>query len=172
MKKIVLAFLTVFSFSALAKGGITQADVIKAQHAWGAGIVKIGQVFLEGGDFTEAAAAHIKKHYDYDNGPVLFKPTLAAETPFRASFESALSYFVGGDSRWSEDTGFAIKPWTNVRFDNHQIVTFGNRAIAMGHYFFTTLEGDEVKVEYTLGFIKRGKDTRLFLQDSSLPFQP
>jgi hypothetical protein len=134
--------------------------------------VKIGKVFQDGGDFVAAADAHIRKHYDYANGPVLFKPTLASVTPFRSTFESALSYFVGGDSRWAEDTGFAIKPWTHVRFDNHQVMTFGERAIAMGHYYFTTLAGDEVKVEYSLGFVKRGNRVKIFLQDSSLPFQP
>lgn len=172
MKRLFMTLALMMSFSAFAKGALSTADVVKAQEAWGRGIVAIGQVFQDGGDFTAAASAHIKKHYDYAQGPVLFKPTLAAVVPFRASFESALSYFVGGDSRWSEDTGFAIKPWTNVRFDNHQIVTFGDRAIAMGHYYFTTLTGDEVKVEYTLGFVKRGNSVKIFLQDSSLPFQP
>lgn len=172
MKKFALIMMSLFCLSAMAKTSLTQSDVIKAQEAWGRGIVTIGQVFQDGGDYTKAAADHIKTHYDYATGPVLFKPTLAAEVPFRADFESALSYFVGGDSRWSEDTGFAIKPWTNVRFDNHQIVTFGERAIAMGHYYFTTLTGDEVKVEYTLGFVKRGNEVKIFLQDSSLPYRP
>lgn len=172
MKHLFLSLIFVLSFGANAGTNISERDVVRAQEAWGQGIVHIGEVFQSGGDHVAAASAHIRKHYDYARGPVLFKPTLAAVVPFRANFEGALSYFVGGDARWSEDTGFAIKPWTNVRFDNHQIVTFGDRALAMGHYYFTTLQGDEVKVEYTLGFIKRGNKVRIFLQDSSLPFQP
>ena len=42
----------------------------------------------------------------------------------------------------------------------------------MGHYFFTDLSGTETKVEYTLGFIKRGDHIKINLQDSSLPFSP
>lgn len=173
IKLVVSVFLSLFMLSAIAKPEtFTKAEVLQAQEAWGQGIVMIGNVFTSGGDFTQAAASHIKKHYDYAKGPVLFRPTLASEIPFRDTFDSALSYFVGGDARWREDTGFAIKPWTNVRFDNHKIVTSGNRAITMGHYYFTTVDGNEVKVEYTLGFVKRGKEIKIFLQDSSLPYRP
>lgn len=149
---------------------IGEAEVLAAQNAWGDGIVDIGAVLLSGGDVEAAASSHIMSHYDYALGPVLFKPTLAAETPFRPDFEGALSYFIGGNEKYAEDGGFAVKPWTNVRFDNHNIVYHGNKAIAMGHYYFTTLEGNEVKVEYTLGFVKRDGGLKIFLQDSSLPF--
>ncbi|MBY0515961.1 MAG: hypothetical protein K2P81_03560 [Bacteriovoracaceae bacterium] len=164
--------LLAFQINAFAGQSITQAEVISAQEAWGDGIVKIGEVYLDGGDYVEAASNHIKKHYNYDNGTVMFKPTLASVEPFRPTFDSALSYFVGGNARYSEDTGFAIKPWTNVRFDNHKILLKGNMGIAMGHYYFTNLEGKETKVEYTLGFMKSKKGIKIFLQDSSLPYKP
>jgi len=73
-----------------------------------------------------------------------------------------------------QDKGFALKPWTNVRFDNHNIKFFGNKAIAMGHYYFTDkATGKETKVEYTKGYVKTDDGRVLiFLQDSSLPFSP
>ena len=68
---------------------------------------------------------------------------------FRPTFESALSYFVASNKACPEDEGFAIKGWTKVRFENDRVTTDGNRAFAMGNYFFTDPEGYEVKVEYT-----------------------
>ena len=58
----------------------------------------------------------------------------------------------------------------NVRFENHQFITYGMKAISMGHYYFMQPNGEEVKVEYTLGFIKRGDSIKITLQDSSLPY--
>ena len=175
VKVSVLIASLFFGVNAFAKEGhygITKEEVKQAQKAWGDGIVAIGQVYINGGDYAQKALKHIKKSYDYRMGTVLFKPTLASEIPFRPSVEGALSYFVGGNDKFPEDKGFAIKPWTNVRFDNHQIITYGMKAIAMGHYFFTNLEGDETKVEYTLGFIKRGDEIKITVQDSSLPYTP
>ena len=100
----------------------------------------------------------------------MFKPTLAAIDQFRPTFESALSYFVASNNACPEDAGFAIKGWTNVRFENHKVTTEGNRAFAMGNYFFTTPEGDEVKVEYTFGYIVDSSgNLRINLHHSSMP---
>ena len=170
MKKFITFIVLLLTFSAF--GEITKSDVLSAQKAWGDGIVSIGEVFQNKGDYRAAALDHILKSYDYEkSSTVLFKPTLAADIPFRPTVEGALSYFVGGNSLYPEDSGFAIKPWTNVRFDNHGIIYSNNQAIAMGHYYFTDLSGVETKVEYTLGFIKKDDGTiKINIQDSSLPF--
>ena len=90
--------------------------------------------------------------YAYGLTPVLFKPTLAAVQQFRSTFDEALSYFVATNNACPEDKGFAIKGWTAVRFENVDIFTEGSVGMAMD-YFFTTPEGDEVKVEYSFGYI-------------------
>ena len=78
-----------------------------------------------------------RRSYGYGNN-VLFKPTKAAEHPFRPTGGEAMSYFVGGnvvDEGYEEDAGFAInggKGWKNVVFANHQIDLNGPVAIAMG----------------------------------------
>lgn len=148
---------------------ITADDVAAAQKMWGDAVVAIGKA---GEDAPKVAEKAAKAAYAFELGPIQFKPTLAAETPFRPDLEGALSYFVGGNSDYAEDKGFALKPWSNVRFDNHTVKMQGNLAIAMGHYFFTGPDGTETKVEYTKGYVKT-KDGRvlLFLQDSSLPYQ-
>ena len=82
---------------------ITEQEVIEAQKAWGDGIVKIGKIYSEGGDYRKAAADHISQFYAYDQSLVLFKPTLAAVEQFRPSFDGAWSYLCGGIPSYPED---------------------------------------------------------------------
>ena len=83
----------------------------------------------------------------------------------------ALSYFIGGnDSFCVEDDGFAMKPWVDVKFKNSGFIIENHRAIAMGNYFFTDLEGAVVKVEYTFGYTLRNGNLVIDLHHSSLPF--
>lgn len=171
MKKLLSAlFITGIATTTAHAGSITEADVISAQKQWAEGIVKIGKKFKKDGDYKSQASQHIKDLYAYEQGEVLFKPTLASADQFRGTFDEALSYFVGGDI--AEDKGFAIKPWTSVRFGEQEIITDSDSAIAMGNYFFTP-DGstEEVKVEYTFGYMKddAGK-LRINLHHSSLPY--
>jgi hypothetical protein len=152
---------------------ITEKDVVAAQKAWGEGIVKIGKVYSEGGDYSAAAAAHIDQFYAYDLSLVLFKPTLASVDQFRTSFDSALSYFVGGNESYPEDKGFAIKPWSKVRWKNVGITNNAcTMAVAMGNYFFTPVGGSaETKVEYTFGYIRGPQgDLKIVVHQSSVPY--
>ena len=149
---------------------VTVADVEKAQQSWGDGIVAIAVAHNSGMDYVERARNHIESLYAYNLGPVLFKPTFAVEEQFRSTFEGALSYFVAENGVCPEDNGFAIKGWTNVRFENEDIVINGATAMAMGNYFFTTPSGDEVKVEYYFGYIlDSAGELRINLHHSSMP---
>ena len=149
---------------------ITRQDVEEAQEKWGQGIVEISSAYSEGGDFVKRAELHIDSLYDYKDGNVLFKPTFASEEQFRSTFDSALSYFVGENGVCSEDTGFAIKGWTKVRFQNDDVIIHGSTALAMGNYFFTNSEGDEVKVEYSFGYTNDSEgNLRICLHHSSIP---
>lgn len=153
---------------------ITEAEVVEAQKAWGEGIVTIGKAYSENGDYTQAAADHIQNLYAYDLSSVLFKPTLASVSQFRGSFDGALSYFVSGNPSHPEDKGFAIKPWTKVRWENSGIINNScNTAIAMGNYYFTPAEGEEIKVEYVLGYVKdKNGELRIVVHNSALPYNP
>ncbi|WP_343342836.1 phosphoribosyl-AMP cyclohydrolase [Sphingomicrobium sp. XHP0239] len=152
---------------------ITEQEVVAAQEAWGEGIVSIGKVYSAGGDYRKAAADHINEFYAYDQSLVLFKPTLASVEQFRPSFDGALSYFVGGNESYPEDKGFAIKPWTNVRWQNAGITNnICHMAVAMGNYYFTPADGSaETKVEYTIGYIRDGEgDLRMAVHKSTIPY--
>ncbi len=149
---------------------VTVADVENAQLAWGDGIVAIASAHKTGGDYVQIARNHVETLYAYDMTPVLFKPTFAAIDQFRPTFDSALSYFVASNNECPEDNGFAINGWTKVRFENTNIIVDETTALAMGNYFFTTPEGDEVKVEYTFGYIVDSSgNLRIQLHHSSMP---
>ena len=149
---------------------VSVSDVDSAQKAWGNGIVAIATAHRDGDDYVSIARNHVDTLYAYGQTNVLFKPTLAAVEQFRPNFESALSYFVASNDECPEDKGFAIKGWTNVRFENADIILGDSTALAMGNYFFTTPEGDELKVEYTFGYIVDSSgNLRIQLHHSSMP---
>ena len=149
---------------------VTLGDVEDAQQAWGEGIVAIATAHSTGGDYVEVARNHVETLYAYGLTAVLFKPTLAAIEQFRPTFDQALSYFVASNNECSEDKGFAIKGWTNVRFENADVILEESTALAMGNYFFTAPDGDEVKVEYTFGsMVDSVGNLRIQLHHSSMP---
>ncbi len=157
---------------------ITAADVNAAQRAWCDGLVKLGKVHSAGGDYKSAASQLIDELYDYEDGQVFFKPTLASgKNTFRPSKEGALAYFVGGDQAFPEDTGFALKHWVEVNYDNNAaengIQIHGDIAITMGNVYLTDSQGNEVMVDKTFVFrkCKDGK-LRLCVHKSALPFDP
>ena len=149
---------------------VSIADVESAQQAWGDGIVAIANAHTNDGDYVGIASNHVNTLYAYQMGPVLFKPTLAAIDQFRSTFDTALSYFVASNNACPEDKGFAIKGWTNVRFENSDVIIDGKTALAMGNYFFTDPSGAEIKVEYTFGYIEDDQgNLRIQLHHSSMP---
>ena len=149
---------------------VTVADVENAQKAWGEGVVAIAAAHRSEGDYVGRACLHVESLYAYDISPVLFKPTFAIEEQFRPTFEGALSYFIAENGVCPEDKGFAIKGWTKVRFENENVIISQTTAMAMGNYFFTNSKGEEVKVEYSFGYMTDSKgNLRINLHHSSMP---
>eukprot|EP00941_MAST-03F_sp_MAST-3F-sp1_P003507 g3507.t1 len=169
-----------FASAAAASGQpLTESEVLSLQNNWANAIKNISKTYREEGDYVAAAGEAAAELYGYGHSNVLFKPTKAAEYPFRPTGNDAMSYFVGGhvvEGGYDEDAGFAInggKGWSEVEFSNHQIDLNGPVAVAMGSYVFTcATTGEEVKVEYTFGY-KRNDDgkARIFLHHSSVPYQ-
>ena len=146
-------------------------SIENAQQKWGEAIVHIGEApdWQEARNRAEAAASSL---YVLD-GSLLFCPTKASEIQFRPTAEGALSYFVGRNPRFPEDKGFALEPWTAVRFENTGIVPCGDAVLAMGNYFFRTTEGAEVKVEYSFGYVRdEHGDWKIQLHHSAFPYSP
>lgn len=150
---------------------LSEADVLAAQQEWGEGIVDIAAIHATGGDYAARAREHIDTLYAYGMTDVMFKPTLAADDQFRETFDEALSYFIGTDG--TEDKGFAISGWTNVRWENNGVYTDSDSAMAMGNYYFTGPDGSETKVEYTFAYVlDEAGELKINLHHSSLPYSP
>jgi hypothetical protein len=158
---------------------ITYDEVNAAQQAWCDALVKIGKLKEEGGDFKAFAEQVLSEAYNYDNGKVFFKPTLAfGDQTFRNTKKGALAYFIGGDAAYPNDKGFALTPWVKARYDNagnnnEGIQIYGSVAITMGNVWVTGIDGKEVMVDKTWVF-KKGKDGKLkiIVHKSALPFTP
>jgi len=152
---------------------IKEKQVLDAQKKWGDGVVKIGSLKDNRTECESFASSFLDERYAFEAGTVLFKPTKCAFEQFRPTKAEALSYFIAGDDRaCQEDGGFAINPWTKVRFENTGFILEENRAIAMGNYFFTDLDGNEAKVEYTFGYKLVGGDLKIDIHHSSFPYNP
>ena len=146
-------------------------EIEKAQEKWGKGIVKIGELKDSLKECRMFTIDFINKMYDYENGIVQFKPTKASDFQFRGDVKAALSYFIGSDSDFIEDKGFALNPWVKVDFENNSINIINDIAIAMGNYFFTDNDGVKTKVEYSFVYKKNHiGDLKIILHHSSLPY--
>jgi hypothetical protein len=152
---------------------ITESEVLAAQKAWGEALVAISTTYDAKGIKPAKALAEkvIDEAYGYQFGSVLFKPTLtAAPQTFRTTRAGALAYFVGGDSAFPQDSGFALKGWRKVEMKNAGIFISGNTATTMGNVMITNKQGNITTVDKTWQFVKddNGK-LRIILHHSSLP---
>jgi hypothetical protein len=162
-----------------AQNIITYDEVNAAQQTWCDALVKIGKTKEAGGDYKAFANKVLTDAYNYDQGKVFFKPTLAyGDQTFRNDKKGALAYFVGGDPDYPNDKGFALKPWVKARYDNageknEGIQIYGSVAITMGNVWVTDKDGNEVMVDKTWVF-RKGKDgkLRIIVHKSALPYSP
>ncbi|WP_019677145.1 hypothetical protein [Arsukibacterium perlucidum] len=160
--------------AAPAHNVITEAELKAAQQAWGTALIAISQAYETGG-FAQAedtARAVLDAAYGYNLGPVLFKPTLAnGEQTFRTEYDGALSYFVGGNNLFANDSGFALKGWQAYEFNNAAVHFNGDLALTMGHVKVTNKAGEVTTVDKTWGFKKDNEGVlRIVLHHSSLPY--
>ena len=147
-----------------------EEDIINIQKEWASGIVKMGKLSNNRDSLESFTSDFLDKIYDFQN-QVLFKPTKAANEQFRNSKGSALSYFIAGDDReCQEDNGFALSNWTEILFDNSNIIINEDIAIAMGNYTFKN-EASKIKVEYSFVYKNYGNEIKIILHHSSLPYK-
>lgn len=152
---------------------ITKEQIVNIQNNWGEGVVKIGSLKDNRAECENFASNFLDELYNFESGLVSFKPTKCSIEQFRPTKPEALSYFIAGEDRaCKEDTGFAIQPWTKVRFENSNLILEENRAIAMGNYFFTDVNGNEAKVEYTFSYKLVNGKLKIDLHHSSFPYNP
>ena len=136
---------------------IHKDEVVSFLDSWKSGVVSIAQTYTENNDFVSAAKDFISKHYNFNEGEVLFKPTFTKEVIFRNNKEDALSYFVKGNI--SEDNGFAIKPWEKIDLLDINIIIENGYCFCMGVLELFPLSKDEsTKVAFTFILVKDTND--------------
>lgn len=158
----------------LTSYNITEQMVIDAQKKWAESLLKISKAHMDGGDYRKVASEELAEGYNYSNGIVLFKPTLTTgEQTFRLDKEGALSYFVGGNAKYKDDSGFALKSWTGYKTKNAGIIINGTVAVTTGNIYLYDKDGKETVVDKTWGFkMDEFGKLKIFLHHSSLPYKP
>jgi hypothetical protein len=135
-------------------------------NSWKEGVIAIGKVFIDGGDYKGCAEEFLSKHYAFDAEEVLFKPTFTKEAIFRNTKDLALSYFVKGDIQ--EDDGFALKPWEKIELGELTILEEESYLAAMGTFKFKPVNSEVVAlVAFTFCFIEIEGSLKIKIHHSS-----
>ena len=154
---------------------ISELEISQARQSWGEGLIKISSTFdNEGIDKTKVIAnIELDRLYGFEFGPILFKPTLSGgNQTFRTDKEGTLSYFIGQNSKYQSDSGFALKSWKECNSETSSLFIENDIAMWMGWVSLTNQKGEVTKVDKSWGF-KRGLDgsLKIILHHSSLPYQ-
>ena len=155
---------------------ILEKDISDAVSAWGDGLLEISNAYENSGieKATLVAESMLDKLYGFNLGPVLFKPTLrGGSQTFRLTREGALSYFVGQNLVYPQDSGFGIKSWRKVTAEASAI--FIDQTIALWMGWVTLIDKNEqiTKVDKSWGYKLDDKgNLRIILHHSSLPYIP
>ena len=145
---------------------INKVEVEDFLSSWKNGVIDIGKIYKEGKDYKQRARAFIEKHYAFDMGDVLFKPTFTNEVIFRNNIDDSLSYFVAGDI--SEDSGFAIKPWVDIKLTEVNFILEDNLCVVMGVLNLKPLDSEnKTKIAFTFILVKDNHELKIKVHHSS-----
>ena len=155
---------------------ISEKDLFDARAAWGNGLIEISETFENKGIqmATSIASDMIDNLYGFNFGEVLFKPTLSGGSQtFRTTKEGALSYFVGHNPAYPNDSGFGIKFWREINSDTAATFIDDTVAMWMGWVTFIDKDGQVTKVDKSWGYkLDDVGNLRITLHHSSLPYEP
>ena len=152
---------------------VTETELAEARAAWGDGLIAISTAYDETGiEGVRAIAGDILDAlYGFELGPILFKPTLSGgEQTFRTDRTGTLSYFIGHDPAYPQDTGFGLKSWRRVSSETSSVFTHSDVAMWMGWVTFTRrMAPGQGRQELRLQAAADGS-LKLVLHHSSLPY--
>ena len=154
---------------------ISELELEKARIDWGEGIIAISEAHeAEGIEKATALANQVLDNlYGFDFGPILFKPTLSGGLDtFRTDKEGTLSYYIGNNSKFPSDKGFAIKSWSKIVSNTSSISVGENYAMWMGWVTLTNKDDEIIKVDKSWGYKKTNNGSlKIVLHHSSLPYE-
>ena len=135
-------------------------------NSWKNGVIEIGKVYVDGGEYKKCAENFLSAHYAFDIEDVLFKPTFTKEVIFRNNKDDALSYFVKGSIE--EDNGFALKPWESIDLVEVNSIEEDSLTIAMGTFNFKPVNQDVITlVAFTFLLIEDKNSFKIKVHHSS-----
>ena len=91
---------------------------------------------------------------------------------FRLTKIGALSYFIGNDPEYPNDSGFGIKFWRNVKSETSATFIQNDVAMWMGWVNFIDKNNRTVRVDKSFGYVRdKNENLKIVLHHSSLPFE-
>ena len=134
--------------------------------SWTKGVIEIGQAYSNKENYEKEALKFLSDHYAFKTQQILFKPTFTKEKIFRNSLEEALSYFIKGE--FTEDDGFALKPWEEINLQELNILNEENLSSAMGTLSFKPVSSsDTTLVAFTFIFCLEEEEIKIKIHHSS-----
>ena len=134
--------------------------------SWTKGVIEIGQAYSNKENYEKEALKFLSNHYAFKTQQILFKPTFTKEKIFRNSLEEALSYFVKG--KFTEDNGFALKPWEEINLQELNILNEENLSSAMGTLLFKPVSSSKTTlVAFTFVFCLEEEENKIKIHHSS-----
>jgi hypothetical protein len=134
--------------------------------SWTKGVIEIGQAYSNKENYEKEALKFLSKHYAFKTQQILFKPTFTKEKIFRNSLEEALSYFIKGE--FTEDNGFALKPWEEINLKELNILNEENLSSVMGTLSFKPVSSsDTTLVAFTFVFCLEEEEIKIKIHHSS-----
>ena len=154
---------------------INEIAISDARQAWGKGLINISSTFdKEGIDKAKILADKtLDELYGFEFGQILFKPTLSVgNQTFRKDKDGTLSYFIGHNSKYPSDNGFALKSWREFKSETSSLFIENNIAMWMGWVLLTNQNGEIFKVDKSWGYKRSSNGSlKIVLHHSSLPYR-
>ena len=145
---------------------MNESKIKEFLNSWTKGVIEIGKTYSKQENFEKEALKFLSKHYAFKTQQILFKPTFTKEKIFRNILEDALSYFVKG--KFSEDNGFALKPWEEIILKELNILDEKNLSAAMGTLSFKPVSSSETTlVAFTFIFCLEDGEIKIKIHHSS-----
>ena len=134
--------------------------------SWSKGVIDIGEIYREGGDYRKSAKLFLDTHYAFEETDVLFKPTYTTDVIFRNKVDEALSYFISGNI--TEDSGFAIKPWQSISSSDINFLIEDHICAVMGVLELKSEVTENItKIAFTFILKKTGQKLKIKIHHSS-----
>lgn len=157
----------------MANAKVHEIQITHAQSMWANGVIEMSKALSCGGidQARSIAEQWIDRTYDFEHGPVLFKPTTArGRQSFRHTKRGAIAYFIGHDADFPNDVGLAATPWEKIAFGGSAYAREGATLLWMGQAFLSAPNRPELVVNKSLVY-RHTQDgqLRIILHHSSLP---